>query len=114
MTERDRSQAAEQRGMLRFIPICRELIRRSDDDRIALKGEGLRRLEPSPKRLFRKLAAGAVQDARPNFVRRERHNDVDNFWEAGERSYPGRVEKANEVFPVHCFTARGARCSFAC
>src|SRR5438270_3280350 len=113
MTQCDRGEAAEQGRMLRLIPVCRELIRRPDDDGITLKRERLRRLKPSPKRLFRKLAAGAVQDARPNFVRRERHNAVDNFWEAGERSYPGRVEKANEVFPVHCFTARGPSCSFA-
>src|SRR6478672_757559 len=83
--------------MLRLVPVRRELIWGPDDDRVTFKRERFRRLQPGPKRLFRKLAAGAVQNARPYFVRRERHDDVDNSGEAGVRSYPSRVEKANHL-----------------
>jgi len=83
--------------MLRLVPVRRELIWGPDDDRVTFKRERFRRLQPGPKRLFRELTAGAVQNARPYFVRRERHDDVDNSGEAGVRSYPGRVEKANHA-----------------
>jgi hypothetical protein len=81
--------------MLRLIPICGKLVWRPHNDGVSLQCQWLCRLEPGPKRLFRKLKAGAVKKARPDFGRRERHRcDVDNF-ESGERSYSGHVEKAN-------------------
>jgi hypothetical protein len=46
--------------------------------------------------LFRKLRPCSVEDPRPDFGRRERHGVVYNFGEAGQRSYPSRVEKAND------------------
>src|SRR5689334_2612626 len=95
MAQSNRSKAAQEGCVLGLVPIRRELIWGPDDDRVALKCERLRRLQPGPKRLFRELTAGAVQNARPYFVRRERHEDVDNSGEGGVRSYPSRVEKAN-------------------
>src|SRR5438270_757736 len=74
--ERDRSKAGEELRMLRLIPVRRKLIWRADDDRIALEGQGLSRLKPSPKRLFRKLVARAIEKARPDFCRRERHEGM--------------------------------------
>jgi hypothetical protein len=73
MAERDRGEAGEELGVLRLVPVGRELIGRAHDDRVPLESERLRRLQPGPKRLFRKLMARAIEDPRPDFSRRERH-----------------------------------------
>ena len=95
MAEGNWGKARQEWSVLRLIPIGSELIWRANDNRVALEGEWLGRLEPRAKRLFRELAAGAVEDTRPDFGRRERHSDVDNLGKAGVRSYPSCVEKAN-------------------
>ena len=102
MTECDRGEARKERSVLRLVPVRSKLIWGANDDRVALESERFCGLEPSPKRLFRELAAGAVEDTRPDFSRRERHSDVDNLGKAGVRSYPSRVEKANRRASQNC------------
>src|SRR6478672_22053 len=86
--------------MLRLVPVRRELIWGPDDDRVTFKRERFRRLQPGPKRLFRKLTAGAVENARPYFVRRERHDDVDNSGEAGVAKLSEPCGKSKRL---HCW-----------
>src|SRR5688500_4940567 len=73
MSESNRGQAGQQLCVLRLVPVGGELIGRADDDGIALECQWLGRLQPRPKRLFRKLAARSIEDTRPDFRRRERH-----------------------------------------
>src|SRR5687767_1372418 len=73
MSKSNRRQAGQQLCMLRLVPVGGELIGRADDDGIALECQWLGRLQPRSKRLFRKLAARSIEDARPDFRRRERH-----------------------------------------
>src|SRR5258705_2657967 len=92
--------------MLRLVPISSKLVGRSDDDGTALQRQRLRRLEPGPKRLFRKLEAGAIKKARPDFGRRERHDGVDNLEGGGAKlfrpcgksnSWPRVVRRVSEA-----------------
>ena len=63
----------EQLGVLRFVPVDRELVGRSDEQGIALDCEGLGGLEPGAKRLFREFLPSAFEEPGPDFARGERH-----------------------------------------
>ena len=73
MTECDWSQARQKLRVFGLIPVSRELVGRADNDRVPLEGQWLGRLQPRPKRLFRKLVTCSVEYTRPDFGRRERH-----------------------------------------
>ena len=58
-------QAGQQRRVLRLVPFHRELIRRADDQAALIEGDCLRRLQPGPDRVVRKLAMRLIEDALP-------------------------------------------------
>ena len=103
MAERDRREAGQELRMLRLVPVCRELVRRAHDDRVAFESEGLGGLQPGPKRLFRKLMARAIENPRPNFNRRERHSRLWITWE-GRGSEAIRAMWKKQTRPLRCAT----------
>src|SRR5512132_2468467 len=83
MTQRDRREAGQQLCVLGLIPVRGKLIWGTNDDRVPFEGKRLSRLQPGPKRLFRELVACSVEDARPDFSRRERHGWMWITWGGG-------------------------------
>src|SRR5258708_5718979 len=99
MSDGDRRELGEQWRVLGLVPICRELIWRSDDDGLFVHRNGLRRLKPCFKRLFRQFVPSSVQDSRPDFSRREHSlsEACGKTGQAGRRRYRRHVEKANAL-----------------
>jgi hypothetical protein len=88
VTERDRSQARQELGVLRFVPVRSKLVWRPDDDLVAFERERLRWLQPCPERLFRELVTRTVEYSRPDFGRRKRHGsgNVENLEGGGSEA----------------------------
>src|SRR5690348_5602064 len=88
MSERHRCEARQQLGMLRLVPVRRELIGCADVDRSAIDRKRLRWFEPRAERLVGQLLARALQQARPGFLRGEGHSAC------------GKLERGSEARPA--------------
>src|SRR5258707_24810 len=97
MTDGDRRELSEQRRMLGLIPVRCKLIWRSDNNGLFVHRDGLRRLEPCFKRLFRQFVPSPIQDSRPDFSCREHafSEACGKTGQAGRRRYRRHAEKAN-------------------
>src|SRR5512133_1064550 len=97
VAKRDGRQARQHVGMLRLLPVRRELIRRADEDDAVGHRQCLSWLEPGFVGLLRQLLSSAVEQPGPSFVGGQRHDGRARKTEAGGAKLESECGKRNCV-----------------